>query len=159
MKLMCTEYNAADAFACMHTMHANIAIFAILLLFYVICAWQVADQILLGSCSAAYNPLFLFGLACGLVSPLISIHSWAYQILAKNRVINPFLMYFYRSLRSLIVIIPNPSEIGSKSYVARLTKFTKSGLVLLFVSLGLGFRELGLCLNEPEGKNTSALCF
>ena len=56
MKLMCAEYNAADAFACMHTMHANITIFTILLFFYVICAWQVADQILLGSCSAAYNP-------------------------------------------------------------------------------------------------------
>ena len=43
MKLMCAEYNAADAFACMHTMHVNITIFTILLFFYVICAWQVAD--------------------------------------------------------------------------------------------------------------------
>ena len=43
MKLMSTEYDADDAFACMHTMHVNIAIFVNLLLFYVICAWQVPD--------------------------------------------------------------------------------------------------------------------
>ena len=49
MKLMSTEYNAADAFACMHRMHVNIAIFTNLLLFYVICAWQVASWILLQS--------------------------------------------------------------------------------------------------------------
>ena len=49
MKLMCTEYKVADAFACMHVMHVNIAIFTNLLLFYVICAWQVASWILLQS--------------------------------------------------------------------------------------------------------------